>query len=667
MATREINHLLGHLRAAALQDERARLNDGQLLRRFRDHQDQAAFEMLVRRHGPMVLAVCRRVLRHAQDAEDAFQAAFLVLVRKSATLAGREVVGDWLHGVAYRTALKARSAAAARRAKERTMPRRQPRDDSPSELNTVLDRELNGLPAKYRVPIVLCDLEGKTRREAARQLGWPEGTVSGRLSRGRALLARRLTRCGFAISAGMVVQEAAPACVPVSLVQRTVVTATALVTGSAVSVASTPVTALMEGVLKTMLITKLKLLAAIVMTALVGIVAGAGGWTTWAAEPYRAPDDHSTTPPDQPIAEPLAGATLAARALYDRLPDGAMPWPCVAALESDGTLTIRRKYPASVTHRAPFHPSTVEGYNADGKLLEHKLLNQKLQLPTIAMLLPHDQPVDPRVLALFKEGTLFLRLPVPAPKYQKVGIASDFAFPVAEDASSMPPRRGKPAPTLWFKTKNITIHYSTKVAGSSPAEGTSVELWHTQDDGRTWRKFPEKTDLTKPFVLQVSDEGRHGFLVIVRSGELTSRAPPQPGEQPEVWVHVDTTSPVVHLFAPELTPGDNGDRVRIRWNAEDTNLGSHPVSLYYTHAAVHRGAWLPIASAVENSGHYDWDLPLGVSESLRISIQVTDRAGNTTVVEQPVRRRPESPSRPEGKIFRIEPSTSTRDGRTDRP
>ena len=153
-------------------------------------RDEAAFAALVRRHGPMVLGVCRRVLRNAHDAEDAFQATFLVLVRKAGVAPAPGAVGDWLYGVAYRTALKAAGAGrrrgARKRGRWRTCPSRQPRPDARgADLQPVLDEELSRLPDKYRGAVVLCDLEGKTRKEAARQLGVPEGTLSGRLATAR--------------------------------------------------------------------------------------------------------------------------------------------------------------------------------------------------------------------------------------------------------------------------------------------------------------------------------------------------------------------------------------------------------------------------------------------------------------------------------------------------
>src|SRR5438874_5672646 len=195
--------VLHHLRRTALMHDGAGLSDGQLLECFLARPDEAAFEALVRRHGPMVLGVCRRVLRNAHDAEDAFQATFLVLVRKAASLRRREAVGNWLYGVAYRTALQARATAARRRLKEAQMRSPDSQDSTAAsvvrlELQALLDRELSRLPQKYQAPIVLCDLLGKTKREAAADLGCPEGTVSSRLARGRELLRRRLARQGLA-------------------------------------------------------------------------------------------------------------------------------------------------------------------------------------------------------------------------------------------------------------------------------------------------------------------------------------------------------------------------------------------------------------------------------------------------------------------------------------
>src|SRR5437016_3858172 len=207
MVTRSMQGVIQHLRKAVLVRDGAGLTDGQLLTLFIERRDEAAFEALVRRHGPMVLGVCRRLLRNHQDAEDAFQATFLVLVRKAASVLPRGLVANWLYGVARQTALKARATVATREGRERqvaTMPEPAGREqDLWCELQPLLDEELGRLPDKYRAVLVLCDLEGKTRKEAARQLRVPEGTVAGRLARARAMLAMRLARRGLVVSGGM--------------------------------------------------------------------------------------------------------------------------------------------------------------------------------------------------------------------------------------------------------------------------------------------------------------------------------------------------------------------------------------------------------------------------------------------------------------------------------
>ena len=191
MADRGLTKVLQSIRRALPPDAAAQ-HDGRLLARFLSARDEAAFAALVRLHGPMVYGVCRRLLRHAQDAEDAFQAAFLVLVRKARSVPAYGSVGGWLHGVAYRTALEARTANARRRARERQVedpPHPMVGPEEPQDWRPLLDRELSRLPEKYRTAVVLCDLEGRSRREAALRLGVPEGTLSSRLAAARRMLA----------------------------------------------------------------------------------------------------------------------------------------------------------------------------------------------------------------------------------------------------------------------------------------------------------------------------------------------------------------------------------------------------------------------------------------------------------------------------------------------
>jgi RNA polymerase sigma factor (sigma-70 family) len=265
MATRPLTDLTHDVGQALLRRDGADLTDAQLLGRFADQGEEAAFEALVRRHAPMVLGTCRRLLRNAQDAEDAVQVVFLVLARKAASIWPREAVGNWLYGVACKAALKARAAAARRRERQVADLPEPPAPQGPrDDLRPVIDRELSRLPAKYRAVVVLCDLEGRTRRDAARQLGWPEGTVCGRLARARAMLARRLTRSGVAVSAvaleAVLATDAATACVPAPALAAALKAASPR--AAAAGAVPPHVLALAQGVRRALWLGKLKVAAA---------------------------------------------------------------------------------------------------------------------------------------------------------------------------------------------------------------------------------------------------------------------------------------------------------------------------------------------------------------------------------------------------------------------
>ncbi len=208
------------------------LTDGQLLERFatrRGEAAEAAFEGLVARHGPMVLRVCRATLRDAHDVEDAFQATFLVLVRKAGSIGERDLLGPWLYGVAHRVALKARGVAARRRGREGDRLTEDPPTDVADgpwlDFRPALHEELDRLPEKYRKPVVLCHLQGLTHSEAAQELAWPVGTVSVRLARARKLLRERLARRGLTATATLwaagLAAEGASAAVPLTLIRST--------------------------------------------------------------------------------------------------------------------------------------------------------------------------------------------------------------------------------------------------------------------------------------------------------------------------------------------------------------------------------------------------------------------------------------------------------------
>jgi len=286
MATSVINHL----RRAVLLRDGAGFGDDELLGCFIERKDEAALAALVKRHGPMVWGVCRRLLSH-HDAEDAFQATFIVLVRKAASIVPRGMVGNWLYGVAHQTALQARRTAMRRRAREvqvTEMPEPENRSQGPevrgqewNDVRPLLDQELSRLPDNYRAVVVLCDLEGRTRKEVARQLGVPEGTVAGRLPRARAMLAKRLAQRGVNLSGGalaaVLAQQVGSAGVPASVVSSTISAASLTAAGhtAAAGVISSKVAALTQGVLKAMFMTQLKIATLVFLTlALTGIGIG---------------------------------------------------------------------------------------------------------------------------------------------------------------------------------------------------------------------------------------------------------------------------------------------------------------------------------------------------------------------------------------------------------
>jgi RNA polymerase sigma factor (sigma-70 family) len=262
----------------------------------------------------MVFGVCRRVLVHHNHAEDPFQATFLVLVRKAASIRPREQVGPWLHGVALRTASKARCRAARRRVVERqvhavrlrsgdrAMSAEAASDEASwRDLRPVLDAELDRLPEVYRAPVVLCDLEGASRGEAARRLGVPEGTISSRLARGREMLGQRLRRRGVALSAGvlaLVLARNVAAALPPKLVETTIIGATS---GGVTS----PVAALAEGVMHAMFYSQCKFVAAVLTVAgLVALAFGVGTHQALAEKPQPAAVAAATLAADKPEVGP---------------------------------------------------------------------------------------------------------------------------------------------------------------------------------------------------------------------------------------------------------------------------------------------------------------------------------------------------------------------------
>jgi RNA polymerase sigma factor (sigma-70 family) len=280
MAKGWLEDLVVYLRGLARPAEMGALTDAELLRRFTSAGNAAAFEVLVWRYGLLVAGLCRRLLRHTQDAEDVFQAAFLTLARKAGSITAGGSVGSWLYKVAYHIALRVRRRTAqlpmaAVPAGKLALP---PSESAVvwRELGPVLDEEIQRLPERFRAPFVLCYLEGKTNEEAARELACPRGTVLSRLARARQRLRARLTRRGITLPTGTLAatlaEEAAAVFVPARWVHSVL---RAVPSNAAGGSASAPVAALVQGALRTMRMNRLKTWMAVSLAAclLAGVAA----------------------------------------------------------------------------------------------------------------------------------------------------------------------------------------------------------------------------------------------------------------------------------------------------------------------------------------------------------------------------------------------------------
>ncbi len=296
--------------------------DKELLDRFATRRDQEAFAELLRRHGPMVLSVCRRVLSKREDAEDAFQATFFVLALRASAVKDATLLANWLFGVARRTALKVKTTNTRRRARERrlweVLRMKTSATEILEELIPILDAEIQRLSPKHRAPIVLCYLEGKSNREAARELGWPEGTIVTRLRDARELLRRRLAWRGYglsidALSAG-IAAHLSPIALSETLAASTAKLATSLIGGKAAgsTLLSLKSVELAKGMAKIMFLTKANVLIAVALTASLAAVGTVTVAQLKSPPPPPAQAAHPVVPVTQP-AQPKQGDDVSSR------------------------------------------------------------------------------------------------------------------------------------------------------------------------------------------------------------------------------------------------------------------------------------------------------------------------------------------------------------------
>jgi RNA polymerase sigma factor (sigma-70 family) len=364
-----LNSLVHYIGKLAGTPATAALTDADLLRRFVSEQDESAFALLVERHGRLVWSVCRHLLSHEQDVEDAYQATLLVLARKAGSIRNQRSVASFLYGVAYRTALKTRTTIARRQRHERQAEARSPEgpvsEAAMRELQSILDEEVQRLPAKFRAPFVLCCLEGKGKAEAAEDLGWPEGTVSGRVAQARKLLQRRLLRRGIALSAALCALAVGDGVASAVTTAAVVKVALLFAAGKALTAGAVSERAVViaEAVLRAAGGGRLKLvLAALVLLGLTGT--GAGAWFRYAAanrpeEPAFPEDPAPAVVKGEKPADPGGDrpVTVAGHVLG---PNGQpVPGARVAVV------AVRRQQPGKFNPESTFRRSTLGAGEAD--------------------------------------------------------------------------------------------------------------------------------------------------------------------------------------------------------------------------------------------------------------------------------------------------------------
>jgi hypothetical protein len=503
------------------------------------------------------------------------------------------MVANWLYGVARTTARRANSLITKRQLREKQV-REMPEPESVppdlwNDLQSVLDQELSRLPDKYRVAIILCDLEGKSHKEAARQLGWPQGTLSGRLARGRKLLADRLTRHSLAASGGvlggLLSAHAASASVPPSLVSSTVKTATVLAAGQAAvaGLISVRAVALMKGVVLSMLLNKLKTLTlAGMLTAMVG---GAGlVYCTQAGEPAKKPLPTAEAPMHKEELPPQENAELGSSEPGGRnlLSSNPMPQPALVGLDK-GQLVVRTLSviyePTAVLFQGQMQSSyqkteilmtkrydvaMVTVYEVGGKSIPKKDLSRLLKKETVALVSTDAGATDSLNLRLFKEGLLLFVLPpsappgagvtyVPAPRPPAPAEGATFSLPFASAPTGSNARIDPPPPVLRppamtpsqddpevveLHERNVRVPVMV-----APGQGTSLRhlnLFASADKGKTWERVESISPDKNSFVFHAPQDGLY-WLVVQTVGIKGEMDPSNLTEgvrpQIKVWIH----------------------------------------------------------------------------------------------------------------------------------
>ena len=595
------NGVLRHV--GRLANEADTRSDDLLLAAFLHNREDRAFATLLQRHGPLVLGVCRRLLRDPHDVEDAFQASFLVLLRKAKALRRRERLGPWLYGVAYRVALKARYLRSRRRAVEQSAQSAQHEPTmktppSPVDGLELLDQELLGLPERYRLPLILCELQGLSRREAARQLRLPEGTLSSRLARGRQLLRQRLIRRGVAISAAGVFglfTDQVRATIPKSLINSTLTGSQSLLSGAAVAAG---VKSLMEGALADMLLSKLKLAATavVLLATLIGL-------------PALLPKSPAADPPaiDEPKPSPYSASRL----------DGVWRLEKVNGRDAtanelkatfgllvfeNGRITNGDSRTASFHLNESTDPKEID-WNIPGGLSYQWIY--KLEGDTLTMCgkvaeFGSERPKE------FKKGTIEKKLIIQVLSYRRVTraalgptpMALDFGFPIVR----LPNYRS----SGYFKFRHWKLPFETTPGKLKPDD--PVSLFQSTDEGRSWKKVATAKAQEKSFDVEVAQDGEYWFAI-----EAVDKQPLAGATH--LRVVVDTLPPRVQLDLDGKT---------VHWQVIEDHLDLASFKLEMRTEG--KTEWRRIDASPAAKGAFKIGSPL--AKSVEVRLLVNDRAGN---------------------------------------
>jgi RNA polymerase sigma factor (sigma-70 family) len=614
------------------------LSDTQLLEQYVTHQDAASFEVLVWRHGAMVLGLCRRVLREEHEAEDAFQATFLVFARKANSVGSGESVGSWLYKVAYRVALRLRSAAQKRptQGEHPEEPATPEQSDEAvwRDLRPVLDDEIARLPEKYRAPFVLCYLQGRTNEEAALELGCPKGTILSRLARGREWLRDRLTQRGLAPAAVALALnlscQAASAVVPATLAQSTVAVAIPFAAGTTTELLPAHIAALAEGVIRTMIATKFKIAAAMLVTL---SVLGTGiGLAAFAAGGQERTRPASPTPPaaergaDRNVPQEREKPAERQPTTGQRPPQGPVVRGKVVEVAKDGksftveTPAVERgaqpaKYPIKINDKTTV---TYNGVGTDGAT------------PTVGYLASvsfPDTPGDTASAVTFDGQAAGRHAPDVTGTFagaKEGGTKQDARVLLVEVRQG---GRGTEPKTeqIHLDEKTVLTFSNVGPDGAKLTSGLGMQVWYTDDgktaavvkfigtavEGRRDRPEPDK----RGKVVGVTDEGR-ALLVEVPGGR---------GEEPT-------------KFNVKLT-----DKTSVVFNGVSLD-GAKPAEGQYAHVWYAEGskdtaAMLVLAAPAPER----WKTLVG-------KVVAVSKDGSSFTLEQPATVRGEEPTRTEIKL-----------------